>query len=51
MNSGNESVARVAKKVVKREKGAISADLSENKSEINFQKCPKVPMLCDIMVL
>jgi len=51
MNNGNERGARFAQKVVKREKTAICAELIETKAKINFQKCPKVPMLCDIMVL
>jgi hypothetical protein len=51
MSSGNEGGATFAKKVVKRGKGAISAELIENKSKINSQKCPKVSMLCDTMIL
>jgi hypothetical protein len=37
--------------VVKRGKGVIFAEVFENKQKINFKKCPKHPMLCDIMVL
>jgi hypothetical protein len=39
------------KNVVKRGKGVIFAEVFENKPKINFKKCPKHPMLCDIMVL
>jgi hypothetical protein len=40
-----------SKNVVKRGKGVVFAEVFENKQKINFKKCPKDPMLCDIMVL
>jgi hypothetical protein len=39
-----------SKNVVKRGKGVVFAEVCENKQKINLKKCPKGPMLCDIMV-
>ena len=51
MTNRNRKERRPSKKVVKRGEEAISGEVFENKSKINFKKCPKVPMLCEIMIL